>query len=84
MFLHVPEFSGIMKTVNIQLWGVVNSSEESNGVLYAVITVIIVCSAVILSVEIMYYRRSKRKLREYFQRFDRDEDPQESNLHFLF
>jgi uncharacterized membrane protein affecting hemolysin expression len=73
-----------MKTVDVKMWGIVNSSEESNGVLYAVIAVIIICSGVILAVEILYYRRSKKRLREYFQRYDRTDDPSETTLHFLF
>lgn len=56
--------------ISVELLKVMEPISDNTIVLYIVVSVIVICSALIFTVELVYYMRSKRKLVQYFRQFD--------------
>jgi hypothetical protein len=75
--------AGQITTTNFQLYQLAGGSDDNPAVIYVVISVIVVCSVLIFSVEVLYYRRSKQRMIAYLQNYDEqlDEDQNAFVLH---
>ena len=56
---------------------------DSPLILYIVVGVIVLCAVMIFTVEIVYYNRAKRRLIYYFQNYDIQEDPTETQINLM-